>query len=710
MIKDSVGITNRWKEHFGKLFFNPSVVDENVIKNLPQLDLIADLDTLPSLEEVSKAISQVNCDKAPGLDGIAVELLQAGGDKIASAIHHFIVKSWQGQPIPQDWIDGILVTLFKGKGVKSVCDNYRGITLLESVGKVLARLLLNRLQTHICPKIIPEAQCGFRSNRGTTDMIFSVRQLVEKCIEQNVPLYQVFVDLTKAFDTVNRQAMWKILAKLGCPEGFVRMIAELHRDMKGRVTVNGSLSEEIPIENGVKQGDIQAPTLFSIFFATLLMHAFQDCEKGVYLRFRTSGSVFDLRRLSAKSKTFMALIRELLYADDADFVAHSEEEMQFIMDRFSASCTAFGLTISIKKTKVMFTPPPGTAYIEPSIFVNGFKLEAVNTFVYLGSTMSRDGTLDAEITHRIEKASIAFGRLEERVWSDRDLKNETKIVVYVACVLSALLYAAEAWTALRRHITLLERFHQQCLRRILKVKWQTFTPDTKVLELSKLGSIEAIVMQMNLRWSGHVSRMDDSRIPKRLLYGELEVGKRKRGGRTTRFKDYLKRNLNHCEIDPSSWQTLASNRQTWRDAIRKGTKAFEEKRIEHAKLKRSVRKGKVDDLPANLSTWTCEHCQRVLLSKSGYIAHVKSHTRAKVSLTDGSIPPAPDETTCPICWKSCKSVGGLKCHINRMHKNDIPQTGPINTKRCTNFICHICHRPCKSKAGLQAHLRWHASQ
>ena len=63
----------------------------------------------------------------------------------------------------------------------------------------------------------------------------------------------------------------------------------------------------------------------------------------------------------------------------------------------------------------MFTPPPGTAYIKPSIFSNG----AVNTFAYLGTTMSRDGTLDAEITHRIEKASIAFGRLEERVCSEK---------------------------------------------------------------------------------------------------------------------------------------------------------------------------------------------------------------------------------------------------------------------------------------------------
>ena len=98
-------------------------------------------------------------------------------------------------------------------------------------------------------------------------MIFSVRQLQEKCIEQNVPLFQTFVDLTKAFDTVNRKAMWRILRKLGCPDNFVRMIAELHRDMEGRVTVNGSLSEEIPIENGVKQGYILAPTMFSILFA-----------------------------------------------------------------------------------------------------------------------------------------------------------------------------------------------------------------------------------------------------------------------------------------------------------------------------------------------------------------------------------------------------------------------------------------------------------
>ena len=126
-------------------------------------------------------------------------------------------------------------------------------------------------------------------------MIFSARQIREKCIEQRVPLYQVFVGLTKVFDTVNREALWIILGKVGCSPGFVEVVKQLHRDTKARISFNGQLSGGIPIENGGKQGDILAPTLFTIFFATLLAHAFQDCDDGVYLRFRTTGSVFDLR-------------------------------------------------------------------------------------------------------------------------------------------------------------------------------------------------------------------------------------------------------------------------------------------------------------------------------------------------------------------------------------------------------------------------------
>ena len=88
--------------------------------------------------------------------------------------------------------------------------------MLEAVGKVFSKVLSNRLIKWICPYVIPESQCGFRTGRGTMDMIVSARQLMEKDIER-VPLYQVFVNLNKAFDNVNRNTLWIILGKLGCP-------------------------------------------------------------------------------------------------------------------------------------------------------------------------------------------------------------------------------------------------------------------------------------------------------------------------------------------------------------------------------------------------------------------------------------------------------------------------------------------------------------
>ena len=89
-----------------------------------------------------------------------------------------------------------------------LCDNHRGISLLSIAGKVLARVLLNRLNEHLEQSgLLPESQCGFIKDRGTTDMIFTARQLQRKCQEQNIYFHMTFVDLTKAFDTVSRQKM-----------------------------------------------------------------------------------------------------------------------------------------------------------------------------------------------------------------------------------------------------------------------------------------------------------------------------------------------------------------------------------------------------------------------------------------------------------------------------------------------------------------------
>ena len=339
--------------------------------------------------------------------------------KMIDLLKQVIQSVWESE-VPQDWRDAILVSLYK-KGSKSDCSNFRGISLLSIVGKLFSRIIFNRLARTIVNGILPESQCGFRARRGTVDMIFSAWQLQEKCKEQNLPLYQCFIDLSKAFDTVNRSTVWKILLKLGYPERFVGLIRSLHNGMKARVSFNGTLSEEISINNGVKQGDISAPALFNIYFAIVFLVAYYENSDGIYMRYRTSGSVFSVRRLLSQRKVSSSLVRELLYADDCDIVAHSEDELQCFMNHFVSACNSFGLKINLKKTVVMYDPAPGSPYIEPTIFVEGNKSDVVHSFVYLG--------LDGEIPFRIESASRSFSALNKRVWSQHGIKLHTKIIV-----------------------------------------------------------------------------------------------------------------------------------------------------------------------------------------------------------------------------------------------------------------------------------------
>ena len=129
---------------------------------------------------------------------------------------------------------------------------------------------------------------------------------MEKCIEQRRNLHIVFIDLTKAFDNANRDMLFKILGKLGCPVKFICIIQKLHSDTHTRVIIDGELSNPIAYNSGVKQGCKLAPTLFGIFAAVLLYLAFKrtNSSYNIGIHFRYDGGLFDLRRLKSKSKTF----------------------------------------------------------------------------------------------------------------------------------------------------------------------------------------------------------------------------------------------------------------------------------------------------------------------------------------------------------------------------------------------------------------------
>ena len=140
--------------------------------------------------------------------------------------------------------DANIITLYKNKGDRSDCNNYRGISLLSIAGKLFAHILQG-LQL-LAERIYPESQCGFRSKRSrTVDMIFSLRQLQEKCREQNKPLYLAFIDLTKAFNLVSRDGLFKMLPLIGCPPNLLSFVKSFHDGMMSTVQFNEDISDDI---------------------------------------------------------------------------------------------------------------------------------------------------------------------------------------------------------------------------------------------------------------------------------------------------------------------------------------------------------------------------------------------------------------------------------------------------------------------------------
>ena len=612
-ITEPTKIVERWKEYFDGLLNEETIIDESIINEIPQYPEHTNMSDPPTIEEVQSAIKNSKSNKSPGVDGIPAEIFKAGGARLTEKLHQLILRCWEQKSLPQDFKDVILVPIYKNKGNHKDCGNYRGISLLSIAGKMMAKIIHERL-ARIAESVLTESQCGFRRNRSTIDMIFSLRQVQEKAIEQYRDLYIIFIDFRKAFDTVNRELLWKVLRAFGCPEHLVDMVRLFHDGAEGRVVVAGRESEKFNITHGTKQGCVLAPTLFSLFLTVVLLKMSTEDENGVHITTRSDGKLFNLARLRATTKTRKELVTELLFADDTALVAHDEAQLQRMVTVFAEAAQRVGLQINTQKTEVLYQPAPQRSNAEePEITIGGSVLKVVKNFKYLGSTVTVDNKAEKEISNRIQNACASFGKLSTRLWNRSGIKLETKCKVYKAMVLPALLYSAETYTLYRNDIRRLEAVQQRHLRQIMKIKWDDYVPNVEVRRRAGLESIEATLAASQMRWTGHVVRMDENRIPKMLLYGELSNASRRAGGQKLRYKDVVKRHLKAMDIHTATWEELAQDRNEWRLNIYRGKTQIEKKIADESALRHYRRH--------NPGSYQCSTCAKLFHTERGLQQH-----------------------------------------------------------------------------------------
>ena len=164
------------------------------------------------------------------------------------------------------------------------------------------------------------------------------------------------------------------------------------------------------------------------------------------IKYHHDGSLFDLGRLNAKTKTLHDLIQKAFFAGDCALVAHGHGDLQIMLNRFSEATKPFGLSSSLGKTEVLHQPAPNTTSPEPAIVIDDIQLKNVESCMYLASVISCDGSLETEMSSRISKASQAFGTLRYRMLHQHDTRLSTKLEVCSAVVLTSLLYWCESWT------------------------------------------------------------------------------------------------------------------------------------------------------------------------------------------------------------------------------------------------------------------------
>ena len=189
---------------------------------------------------------------------------------------------------------------------------------------------------------------------------------------------------------------------------FLQMVIQLHENQRGQVRLDGDLSEPFAISNSVKQGCVLAPTLFSIFFTMMLKQATADLDddEGVYVRYRLNGSLFNLLRLQAHTKTQERLIQNLLFADDAALFAHTERALQRLTSCFADVPRLFGLEVSLKKTEVPHQPTPHEENRPPHFSIGDTELKSTLQFTYIGCTISSDAKIDKEIDNSSTAPSV----------------------------------------------------------------------------------------------------------------------------------------------------------------------------------------------------------------------------------------------------------------------------------------------------------------
>ena len=493
--------------------------DPNTATNTPHTSTVRNTDTQTSIvadeiqtAEIEEIIKKLPNRSSMGPDRINNLSLKRGGEAITRSLktlfNHMLHQGWT----PEAWNEEWVALIHKGKS-RLELDNYRGIALSSCVGKVLTKILAHRLrnaaETH---HWLPEAQAAFRKDRCVEDHIFTVRALVAKSKRSKNTLLAVFLDLKKAFDSVNRQALWKKLSSLGLDAASINTLKGLYHNHTRRIRVGKETTNPHTCHKGVRQGCPLSPILFNLFT--------QDLPGKVNL----AGEGIELGNTK---------ITMLCYADDIMLVSSNLVDLEKITRRTIEELNNRGLKINYNKCALMTLSKGRKNPITPSLRptnlwkvrkTNGDTLgeiKIVEEYRYLGITLH---TKNLFKSHREKKANtmkLKLGILKARCGQTED-RTLTGKAMWSGMITKGTLFGSNVIDTPKKWLSDLDKTHAQAARWIIGASPKTST-ERSLRELD-WSSMEQDAALSKICLHARILKMTEDRWPKLALAEMMSWG------------------------------------------------------------------------------------------------------------------------------------------------------------------------------------------
>ena len=367
----------------------------------------------PTQNEIQHHLSKLKNRKCQGVDKVHMEQLKYGRNSTRFLLYitTLLTLIWTTIVVPIIWLQSRLSCIYKS-GPRSDPSNYRGISVSAVVSRLLPMIILDRISESY-NNTIEQNQFGFRKNKGCDNAIFILRNVINTSKEK---MYICFIDLTAAYDKIPRNLLFRVLdIRLGCTH-LISLLKAVYTETTASIT---GLRKSFPTKAGCRQGGIESPILFNIYFDTVCrvldteLQAELGDDYGIKFKYHIPNEATSRSQRTNHPSHGVAQLLRALYADDMFVIFRTKEALQRGMEIAETVLTRYGLTLSRKKTETMVVNGNHEETTSESIIKLGeYDIKNVQAFKYLGIKIAPNNN-NVMIQHRIGSASSKFSELKD---------------------------------------------------------------------------------------------------------------------------------------------------------------------------------------------------------------------------------------------------------------------------------------------------------